>query len=270
MAGMVVKRVLLTGDDGYDAIGIRLLVRMLKDRFDLQVAATISQMSGVGGHISVSTGGKYGESEIEGVPVIWVDGYPVDAMEVVKSRGDAVYDLVLSGINFGANVSGSILSSGTFTAAGHAISVGLAPRAIVLSWFLPVEFWFKKHAADEDITSYLNYPGRVARDIILRCIAENFWEAPILNVNFPAESSRSVLFTRFQPKLDAFYRYPISLDPKAGKFSYPPTLASDPDTDTQYDTGAILSGLISVTPCRPTPADTDAANRMTGRKLTLR
>lgn len=43
------KKILLTGDDGYDSLGTRLLVRGLRDEFDLKIAGTKDQMSGVGG-----------------------------------------------------------------------------------------------------------------------------------------------------------------------------------------------------------------------------
>jgi 5'/3'-nucleotidase SurE len=47
-------RILLTGDDGYNSIGTRLLVHALKNEHTLQIAATKSQQSGVGGQLSLT------------------------------------------------------------------------------------------------------------------------------------------------------------------------------------------------------------------------
>ena len=46
---MKVKKILLSGDDGYEAVGIRVLVELLKDSYELKIAATKGQRSAIGG-----------------------------------------------------------------------------------------------------------------------------------------------------------------------------------------------------------------------------
>jgi len=73
---MKIKRILLTGDDGYNSIGIRLLAHFLKEKYELVIAATKVQQSGVGGMLNIKHGGHWEETEVEGVKVIYVSGTP--------------------------------------------------------------------------------------------------------------------------------------------------------------------------------------------------
>jgi 5'-nucleotidase len=155
------KRILLTGDDGYNSIGIRLLIEALKDNHELRIAATKHQQSGVGGMLSLED--KYrewGETTIDGVPAIWVDGTPVDAISVAQGYFEKPFDLIISGMNLGINAGSAIISSGTYSAAIRGMGINLAPKAIVLSWVTPPEFWRKKHDENEDLSPYLEYPGK--------------------------------------------------------------------------------------------------------------
>jgi 5'/3'-nucleotidase SurE len=253
---MSVKRILITGDDGYNSIGTRILIHLLKDKYDLFVAATRNQMSGVGGHVSLKHGGKWGKTELEGVPVFWVDGYPCDVMECIPGNFDGPYDLVLSGINQGMNIGGTIFSSGTYAAANRAVNLKIAPRAMVLSWNCPPSFWTKKHTGNEDLTKYLKYPGTAAFRVIDKAVAENFWGAELLNVNFPTEPSYRVRFTQELPDVRKFYRYPTSLNHKTHEFKYPPDpLSQETKGRLKWDTGAMLAGYISISPQRISNTD---------------
>ncbi len=246
---MNIKRILITGDDGYNSIGTRLLVHYLKDSYDLVVAATRDQMSGVGGHLSLKNGGEWGETTVDGVPALWVSGYPCDAMECAVGYFKKPFDLVISGINWGMNIGGAIISSGTYSAAIRALNLGLAPRGIVMSWMLPPSFWHKRHNGDEVLEKYLEYPGRTAFDVFLLAIRNGLWGAQLLNVNFPSEPSKTIRFTKGVPNLSLFFHYPTPMDKKTHRFAYP---MDDPKTRTknhpEYDTGAILSGNISISP----------------------
>lgn len=262
---MKIKKILITGDDGYNSIGIRLLIHFLRDKYDLQVAATLDQMSGVGGHMKIATGGTYENTKVDGIPALCVDGYPADAVEVAYSKFGQVFDLIISGINFGANISSSIISSGTFAAAYRALSNSLAPRALVYSWLVPADMWYRIHNDGDGISEYLSHPGQAAYDIFNLALQEKFWKAPLLNVNFPKVASRSVVFTEFHPDIRSFYPYPIDLDDGKGTYTYPHRYSTRQDMNIAYDTGAILSGHISVTPCRTSPEDRHRIRKMSGK-----
>jgi 5'-nucleotidase len=118
------KRILLTGDDGYKSIGIRLLISLLRDDFDLKIAGPKVQQSGAGGKINLS-GGKWERVEVDGIEGVSVTGSPSDAVEVARTIYGNSFDLVISGLNYGANV-GTGFASGT-VGAGVTIKSGVWP-----------------------------------------------------------------------------------------------------------------------------------------------
>ena len=150
---MSVKNILITSDDGYNAMGVRVLASLLKNKYNLKITGTLDQMSGVGGKLSLK-GGSFGITEVDGVEALYVDGTPVDAVEVANSYYPDRFDLVLSGINWGQNTGGSVVSSGTVSVALRALVIGITERAIALSWRLPGEHWTKRHNGDESISDY--------------------------------------------------------------------------------------------------------------------
>jgi 5'/3'-nucleotidase SurE len=267
---MKIKRILLTGDDGYNAIGMRVLIRLLKDKYKLFVAATSGQMSGVGGHVSLKNGGNWGETEIEGVPVFWVDGYPCDAIECIPGNFDKKFDLVISGINLGMNVGGTIISSGTYSAAVRALILQVAPRAIVMSWCCPPSFWTIKHNGEEDLSEYLKYPGSSAFNIVELAVGNNFWGAPLLNVNFPTKPNGKVRFTQGLDDVRKFFRYPMPLNRKTHKFKYPTKpFSEETKGKLVWDTGAMLAGYISISPNRVSYLDTALYEKLKDKEITL-
>ena len=143
------KRILLTGDDGYQSVGTRLVIRALGGQADITIAATKSQMSGVGGHVSLKSGASWGEDTVDGVKALWVDGYPADVMELVAGNYPP-FDYIVSGLNLGANV-GPGFPSGTVAAAVHRVALHIAPKAIILSWHVGKEHYLRPHDVRESL-----------------------------------------------------------------------------------------------------------------------
>jgi len=267
---MKVKRILLTGDDGYHSLGIRLLIHYLKNKYTVAVAATKSQQSGVGGHLSVyKKFGTWGKTKVDGVETFWVDGYPADAVEFAQAYFPEGFDLVISGLNLGVNIGGSVISSGTFSAGFRALAIGLAPKAIVTSWHTKPQYWNKNHSPKEDISPYLEYPGRTMARLIDLAIKKNLWGADILNVNFPAKTSKTIKFTVPLPDLSEYYSYPLTVDTKHHRYTYPRIYSRRMNKDWRYDSGAVLRGYISVTPCQATPIDAGAYRQLKDKTITL-
>jgi 5'/3'-nucleotidase len=132
-------RALITNDDGIDSPGLVALATGARDAgFDVVVAAPHVDASGVGGSVlSVRQGGRtrLHRRELPGlpdVPAFAVEGHPA---YIVHSAGrgwlDPEPDVVLSGINIGANLGHSVLHSGTI---GAALAAGLHGwRALAVS-----------------------------------------------------------------------------------------------------------------------------------------
>jgi len=245
---MNIKSILLTGDDGYNSIGTRLLAHYLHPKYDVKIAATKQQQSGMGGKINIK-GGAYGEALIEDVPALWVDGSPADSVEAAVNHFHQEFDLVISGINLGANVAGSIISSGTFSAVFRALNLGLSQHGIAMSWNLPVEQWFLDHSPTESLESYLKYPGETAFDVLDLCLQHELWGANLLNINFPEKPTTEVVFARPLANINNFFM-PVELDQKTMTFSYPGGVLEPEQTDLQIDVHALQSGKITITPCR--------------------
>ncbi|MBU1327272.1 5'/3'-nucleotidase SurE [Patescibacteria group bacterium] len=262
---MKIQNILLTGDDGYNSIGTRLLIHFLKDNYDLTIAGTKNQQSGVGGLIHAYTGGTWNKVMIDGVAGFWVDGSPVDAVECARSYFPKPFDLIISGINLGVNVGGNVISSGTFAAAFRAISLKLAPRALAMSWDSPHKLFNKKHNGEDSLKGFLDYPGIAAAGVVLKSIEHNFWGSSFLNINMPAKTSNTMRFTKL---LMNTYNYwpPAVMDAKTNRFYYPPGSQTNKVKDLEFDTAAVDKGYISVTPIDPTMLD-GTSYRRTKSKL---
>ncbi len=265
---MKIKNILLTSDDGYNSLGIRLLTHILKDKFNLKIAATFSQQSGVGGRMSLKKGGKWREAQVEGVSAFWVKGTPMDAIEAAYAYFKKTpFDLVISGINWGANIGGAVMSSGTFSAAHRALHNQLSPYALVLSWDLPSKYWFKKHDLKEEFKTHLEYPGEIVAKLINFVIKNNFWNCKLLNINFPDKKTRQVKFTKLVPCLWELYPDQINLK-KDFTFSYPVTIKNT-SQDKTVDTWALKHNFISISPCDPYMLDKDVYNKVKDKELKL-
>lgn len=242
-------RVLLTGDDGYNSIGIRLVVRALHESCELAIAATKHQQSGVGGALSLMHGGTWGEAVVDGVPALWVDGTPADAMECAQAYFSHPFDALISGMNMGPNTSSAIVSSGTVSALVRGMGVQIAPRGMALSWEAPLGAWYKSHDEKEDISSFFVYPGDAITHVLALAMNQDFWGAPMLNINLPAEPTTEVRFTKILKDITSCWSYPIAFDRQRHTFSYDRASFSPQSIDTRYDVGAIHAGAISITPC---------------------
>ena len=251
---MKIKTILLTGDDGYNSIGTRLLIHALKDNYTLQIAGTRTQQSGVGSKISIHTGFEWGTDTVDEVPAVWVDGTPADAIEFSRAYFTEPFDLVISGINWGGNLGAGVASSGTLGGALRCLMAGMTKKAIAFSWDLPAHFYTMKHTGADDLEAYLAYPTAQVLPLLKKAIKDRFWGASLLNINFPAEASSNVVMTEFTPLLADIYEFdPAVVDAtkESGHFKYRGDRVDNSSLPMTTDTGAMNNGYISITPCRP-------------------
>jgi 5'-nucleotidase len=133
-------RVLITNDDGIDAPGIHALARAVRQSgFDVVVAAPAKESSGSSASISaVEEDGRVVVEErelpgLEGIAAYAVAGSP-SFISILGARGafGEPPQMVLSGVNRGANVGHAVLHSGTVGAALTAAEVGCRALAVSL------------------------------------------------------------------------------------------------------------------------------------------
>jgi len=129
-------KILVTNDDGIFADGLWTLVGELKSIADIVVVAPDREMSAIGTAVSLHqpVRAKKVTPLVDGVETYAVEGTPADS--VILALGKLVrdrIDLVISGINRGANLGDDVLISGTVGAALQASLHGFPAFAISLA-----------------------------------------------------------------------------------------------------------------------------------------
>ncbi|MET8066403.1 5'/3'-nucleotidase SurE [Micromonospora sp. NPDC005313] len=133
-------RVLVTNDDGVHAPGIRALARAAYERgLDVVVAAPRHEASGMSAALSaVTEDGRvvFRETELDGLPAVPAYAVAASPAYIAVLAGLGVFgpvpDLLLSGINRGANAGHAVLHSGTVGAALTAGNNGIRALAVSL------------------------------------------------------------------------------------------------------------------------------------------
>jgi 5'-nucleotidase len=133
-------RVLVTNDDGIDAPGLhRLAISLQESGLDVVVAAPLREASGSSAGITATErGGRIVTEErslpgLDGIPAYAVAGTP-GFIALIATRGafGDPPDLLMSGINRGANCGNAVLHSGTVGAALTAAVGGVPSMAVSL------------------------------------------------------------------------------------------------------------------------------------------
>lgn len=169
-------RILLTNDDGVHAPGLRILVeiaRTLSD--DIWIVAPSEEQSGAGHSLTLTRPlriRKHGEQHYS------VTGTPTDAvmMGLAKLMKDSPPDLILSGVNRGANLAEDVTYSGTVSAAMEGALAGV--RSIALS----------QTYAREGLGDRVPFAAASAwgRRVLLPLLDAPLAPRTLININFPA------------------------------------------------------------------------------------
>ncbi len=165
-------KILITNDDGIDALGLRLLAEWARGLGEITVVAPKRGQSAKSHAIDIANAYEIKEVPyIEGVKAYSVDSTPADCVRFGIVGLHETYDLVLSGINKGVNIGGDIVYSGTIGAVFEACKLGV--KAIAFSSF-PNE----QVEASQLLSMAYDY------------LTENklFDENPMYNINIPANA----------------------------------------------------------------------------------
>jgi len=176
-------RILVTNDDGVLADGLWTLVGELKNIADIVVVAPDREMSAIGTAVSLRQPVRVNKVTplIDGVETYAVEGTPADSVilglgKLVKDR----VDLVISGINQGANLGDDVLISGTVGAALQASLRGSPAFAISLALGDNLQF-----------ANAAKFAALLARRFSSGALPNNI----CLNVNLPLEQIKGVRLT---------------------------------------------------------------------------
>ncbi len=172
--------ILVSNDDGWDAPGIRALTRALRSIGRVIVVAPQGQRSAVSHSITLHKPLRLWEEQ----PDVWVcSGSPVDCVylgfhTVCKEHKP---DIVVSGINRGANLGNDVFYSGTVAAAMEGLLVGLPAIAVSQHLDTSTEFYGAGLHPDVDYSAAAQLTTRLAVHVLAR-------RAPpttLFNINVP-------------------------------------------------------------------------------------
>ena len=156
-------RILICNDDGFSSLGIKALVEVFKEGNELYVVAPAEEHSGKGHSMTFFADIQGKQEEYPGTKKAYkVWGTPADCAYLgIYSIMDNKPDLLISGINHGANLSLDNIYSGTLGAATEGIINGIPSIAVSLDTFKNVtinEYLTAAKAARKVAPIYLQDP----------------------------------------------------------------------------------------------------------------
>lgn len=165
--------ILVTNDDSIYAKGIASLIDAVKELGDILVVAPEKPQSGMGHAITVNKPLRLRKSDrYSGVEAYSCSGTPVDCVklaiyEILNKRPD----VIVSGINHGANYATNVLYSGTMSAAVEGALEGIPS----------VGFSLLDHDQNADFDASKYYAQRITRELLKNGMSKGV----CLNVNIP-------------------------------------------------------------------------------------
>lgn len=179
----MLKKILVSNDDGIFAEGIDSLVQELKKDFKVYVVAPNAENSGKSHSITMNQPLYLKKHRIwDNVESYSISGTPADCVKIaltnlIKEK----IDYVISGINLGANLGTDVIYSGTVAAAREGLLNEIS--SIAISSFNPLSS-----------KSYLNNCAKQFSNMLKQ---KFFCEKTLWNVNFPKETSYEILKTEY-------------------------------------------------------------------------
>ena len=166
--------IFIANDDGIDSIGLKALAKELSDIGNVYICAPDSERSANSHHFTLKGKMKLEEKEIEGAMKAYaLDGTPCDCVRVglFCLYKDIHFDLMVSGINRGWNVSSDLIYSGTIGAAREAHMNGIPAIAMSLNTFDDFDY---------------SLPAQIAKEVVQKYLKDPKNKEYFLNVNVPA------------------------------------------------------------------------------------
>lgn len=231
-------KILLVNDDGIHAPGLRAMQAALRDLGEVHVVAPLVEQSGVGHRITYLHPILIKEIIHEGERYGWaVDGSPADCVKMgVLELCQGEPDLIVSGINSGANVGINVLYSGTVAAAIEGAFFGITSIAVSLSQGTPPDY---------------QATAIRAVHVIRQLLASSKKKGMLWNINFPNSTSsgpRGIKLAGMEVHRHAD-TIEKRIDPRGRPYYWS---GLDPLKNHQlaagYDVKELMDGYVTVTP----------------------
>ena len=248
--------ILLTNDDGIYAPGLEVLAVALRRFGQVTVVAPDVEQSAAGHSITLAVPLRAREVERDGQFFgFGISGAPADCVKLgVFTLCDQRPDLIVSGINLGANVGIDVFYSGTVAAALEAAFIGIPALAASIGVGPDADLDFAAEVVCEQIEAF---PSSTPEPLVL-------------NVNVPAIPRDQVKGVRLTRQCMKGYvdRYVKRSDPRGRDYFWLDGDLHFDETDHDSDVAAIREGYVSVTPLRHDLTDSETLSAMKGQEET--
>jgi 5'-nucleotidase len=230
-------RILLTNDDGIYAKGLSALYEELSQEADCLIVAPEIEQSAVGHAITISRPLMVRRAIKNGSFLGYaVLGTPADCVKIgIKELAEKPVDLIVSGINRGANAGINVIYSGTVSAATEALILGIPAIAISLDTHKEADF---------------TYAAKFARKMVRLVINNPIIKSSAINVNIPclpAEQIKGVCVVR-QGQSNIIETFEKRVDPRENTYYWISGEYSSKAQNKDTDVAALAAGYITITP----------------------
>jgi 5'-nucleotidase len=230
---------LVTNDDGIHAAGIYSLKNALEKIADVLVVAPDTERSAVGHAITLSDPLRVSEVRKDNSFFGYaVNGTPADCVKLgIKGLMERKPDLVVSGINLGANTATNIIYSGTVSAAAEAVIMGVPGLAISIASYKAPEY---------------DYAAELAAILAQKIMKFGLPKGTLLNVNVPAVKRDDIKGTVITRQGNGRFEESVEkrVDPTNRTYYWFSGRDVIPDTDKDVDDIALREKKVSITPIR--------------------
>lgn len=237
---MIKPLILVTNDDGITAPGIRHLVDFMNEIGEVVVVAPNSPQSGKGHAITIDSTLTFEEINLDGPQKDFsLSGTPVDCVKFALNKiVTRKPDLVVSGINHGANSSINVIYSGTMSAAVEAGVEGLQAIGFSLLDFS----W------DADFMQAKDF----IQDIVRKVLKNPIPKGVVLNVNIPKLPKEEIKGIKVCRQANAKWEenFDERINPHGKKYYWLTGYFNNMDDGHDADETALGEGFVSVVPVK--------------------
>ena len=232
-------KILLVNDDGVEAEGIQVLYERLAEEHEVYIIAPDSNRSATSHHITMYEGfvlKEYKKNQ-------WaISGLPVDCvcLGTAGNLFDFKFDLVISGINKGANMGTDIIYSGTCGGARQAVLNKVPGIALSVDPFV----WDEEHLKNMKYKALADFAARNLKE--LSALASTEYPRLFVNVNAGSlDSYKGVKYCKSLCIRDYGDKLHVEKGASPAKVNFVPGGAV-PRKDEECDAYAVSQGYIAV------------------------
>lgn len=247
-------KIALTNDDGIHAVGLRAIYHALKQAgHSVTVIAPMSEQSAVGHSVTIAGPLRVKhvrEPEFEGYGIF---GTPTDCVKLgISELLPEKPDMLVSGINAGANVGPDILYSGTVAAATEAAHMGFPSLAVSYDSFQPENL--AEHAA-------------FAVGVMQRIPWAHLPPRRVMNLNLPAIPVSEFKGLKLCPQTSAIWKdwYDRREDPRGRPYWWMTGVIPPETVAPGSDKGLLDQGWATLTPLKFEFTDEASLETLRGR-----